>query len=368
MPAIAQGTSGIGSYEHHDDATVNERTAALAAGIEAGLTFIDAAELYGGGFAEEVVGRAIASVRDKVFLSSKFTPREDIEPSLARSLEGSLKRLKTDCIDLYQIHWPNPMLDLERIMKALYDALSRGKIRFVGVSNFPLQYFKDAQTFFKGKIVSNQVEYNLLDRSIEKDMLPYATRNKITVLAYSPLNQGRILSGDVQWTTLESIAEKHGKTVSQVVLRWLVSHGPIIPVVRSRQIAHVRDNAAALDFDLSAEEIAQITAFSPEPVVPVALSSIRLVAPPYREAYSSLEEAMANKADLIPSPASLARTMKETGKVKPIRLTATADTSGNYLYDIDQYDAMDQVKKYWAWKMIHGDTAPIPAFILPKKE
>jgi len=364
IPAIAQGTSGFGNYANADAAVVEERIAALRQGVEAGLTLIDTAELYGGGFSEEVVGKAIGGMRSKVIISSKFNPREDVAPAFERSLEGSLARLKTDYIDLYQIHWPNPFIPLEPVLEAIFQAIKKGLIRAVGVSNFPTQYMKDAQMVFEGTIVSNQFEYNLLDRSIEDDILPYCEKNNMTLLGYSPLNQGKVVGMEEHRVTLGAIAEKHEKTIAQVVLRWLVSHAPVVAMAKTKTQKYIEESVGAMDFDLSAEEVAQISALKAGKATPVPISSIRVVAPAHRKLCHTIEEAKENKDDLLPSPSALAQMYAETGFFKPIRLTRTADTSGRFLYDIDQYDVMDQVKKYWAWQIAKGKDEPIPAYIL----
>ena len=366
VPAIVQGTSGFGSYTNSDLETVQERIAALRHGIDAGLNFIDTAELYGGGFSEEVVSRAISGIRNKVIISTKFNSRPNVQPAFEASLQGSLKRLKTDYVDLYQIHWPNPSIPLEPILEALYQAFKKGLIRSVGLSNFPLQYLKDAQSLFKGSIVSNQFEYNLFDRSIESDLLPYCEKENISLLGYSPLNQGRIAGSDEQLVLLNQLSQKYSKTVSQIVLRWLVSHKPVIAITKTKSVAYIQDAIEALNFTLNLEDIEAISDLKKIEPVSVPLSSIRLVAPPHRKLPATVEEARENKEDLLPSPAALAQIYTETGSFKPIRLNLTQDTSGKFQYDIDQYDVMDQVKKYWAWKMVRGDE-PILAFILNKR-
>ncbi len=367
IPAIAQGTTGIGSYGRFNPDTVKERITVLKNGIDLGLTFLDTAELYGGGFVEEIVGEVITGIRDKIFLATKFNPKEHEAGSVFNSIENSLRRLKTDYIDLYQIHWPNPKIPIDEIMKALFKLTEMGKIRFVGVSNFSLGDFKSAQAFFNGKIVSNQVEYNLLDRSVENDFLPYCISQKVTLLAYSPLNQGRLFFDDVQEAVLVSMAKKYNKSVAQIVLRWLIEHVPVVAVTKTKNIDHLKENAASAEFDLETEDLVRITNFSSTNFIEVPTDKIRLCAINGRPVYTTIAEAKENRLDLIPSPINLAEMFKQGDFVRPIRLKPTKDATGKFLYDIDNYDTMDHVKKYWAWIIAFGNDKPIPAFILADK-
>lgn len=364
IPAIAQGTTNFGSYANFSTSVLSDRIKAIRYGIELGLNFIDTAELYGGGFSEEVVGQAIAGVRADVFVASKFNPKANVEASFTKSLEGSLKRLKTDYIDLYQIHWPNPFIPLDLIMEALFQATQRGYIRFVGLSNFPLQYVKAAQKFFKGKIVSNQIEYNLLDRNVEERILPYCEKEKMVLLAYSTLNQGRVFGTKASRRVIDEIARKHNRKASQIILRWLVSCPAVVAITKTKNISYIKESAESLNFNLDVDDLEKIRNLPQEEVKSVPLSMIRLIATPNRKIYGSLEEAVQNESDLIPSPAALSRIYLETGMTKPIRLNYTKDRTGRYLYDIDQYDVMDQVKKYWAWMIAYGEDKAIPAFII----
>jgi len=367
VSAIAQGTTGIGSYQYNNPDVVKERAAVLKCGIEAGLNFIDTAELYGGGFVEEIVGEVITGIRNKIFLASKFNPKEHETESVVHSLENSLRRLKTDYIDLYQIHWPNPSVPIDTTMQTLDKLMVAGKIRFVGLSNFSISDFKSAQDFFNRKIVSNQIEYNLLDRSAENDFLPYCISQKVTLLAYSPLNQGKLYFDDEQEAVLSSLAQKYEKTIAQIVLRWLIAHAPVVAVTKTKSIAHLKENAASAEFDMEEADLDRINHFSATNFIAVPTDKIRLGGITNRPVYTTLAEARENRLDLIPSPINLARLFKKDDFVRPVRLQPTKDTTGRFLYDIDTYDIMDHVKKYWAWIIAFGPEKPIPAYILREK-
>lgn len=364
IPAIAQGASRIGSYSNFNPDEVNNRIKAIRYGIEMGMNFIDNAELYGGGFAEEVVGRVIEGVREKVFLATKFNPRENVSESLTSSIENSLRRLKTDYIDLYQIHWPNPAISLEQTMLALSRLIEEGKVRFAGLSNFPVEDFMIAQSFFNCRLVSNQIEYNLLDRSAEDESLLYCRSQKVTLLAYSPLNQGIIFINDEQKRVLLSIAEKYGKTVPQVILRWLIKDPSVVVITRTKSIERVKENALSAEFELMEEDILKINELSKQNFIEVPVNSIRLNTSTDKAIYTSLGEAIENRLDLIPSPVNLARIISERKIIMPVRVHMAKAAVWDHTYDMDEYNIMDQVKKYWAWIIAYGYDKPIPVFVL----
>jgi aryl-alcohol dehydrogenase-like predicted oxidoreductase len=364
VSAIAQGTSGMGSYRRFNEDEVKNRIAILREGVDLGVNFIDTADLYGGGFAEEAVGRALEGIRDKVFLASKFNPRLPIAGSMKDALDASLKRLKTDFIDLYQIHWPNPTLAIGDIMRELSKFIDQGKIRYVGMSNFSLNDFIEAQSLFDKKIASNQMEYNLLNRSVEDDFLPYCERNNVVLLAYSPLNQGRIFCDDRQKSLLAELSKKYNKTLSQVLLRWLIAKAPVVVLTKTRRMANMKDNVAAADFHLEKKDERKIDELPLIKAVDVPIDSIRVSAVAGKLVYTTLEQALENRLDLLPSPVDMAKILKKEENIKPIRLRPTRDLSGRFLYDMDDYDLNDQIKKFWGWIIAYGDKTAIPAYIM----
>ena len=359
IPAIAQGTARMGTYDKHDPSAVRNRINLLREAIELGSNLIDTAELYGGGFAEEVVGRAIRGLRERVTLASKFNPKESVAEGVNESIENSLRRLGTDYIDLYQIHWPNPSVSIEQLMTALSGLVDQGKVRYVGLSNFSLDGLKTAQSVFDKHLVSIQVEYSLLDRSAEDAMIPYCTGNGLTVLAYGVFNQGNVPVRRDHEAVLMPMAEKYGRTVNQIVLRWLIHQTPVTAITKTQSLSRLRENIEAAEFDLEDSDIEAITGLSKENFDLVPLSRIRLNRHDER-VYSTLEAALENHLDLIPSPRNLARLVLEQGIVKPIRLRPLGHEEA---YELDSYDLMDQVKKYWAWTIAYGADTSIPAFV-----
>lgn len=226
----------------------------LRAGIALGANFIDTAESYG---TEEVVGQAIKGTREKVFLATKVSPRHFRRPDIIRAAEESLKRLKTDYIDLYQLHWPNYTVPIGETMAAMEGLVEAGKIRFIGVSNFSQNEMEKAQAALsKNRIVSNQVRYSLIDRTVEYDLLQYCEARQITVLAFSPLASGleNIQNFD-QRDILGSVARATGKSCAQVALNWCVYRKPVIAILKAAQVKHVEDSCGASGWRLAREQV-----------------------------------------------------------------------------------------------------------------
>ena len=244
-----------------------EAVEALILGLELGMTLVDTAEMYGAGHSEEVVSRALDRRRERVFVASKVSPSHFAYDDVLRSAKRSLERLKIKEMDLYQLHWPNPRVPIEETMRAMEKLVRDGIIRHIGVSNFSVTQMKEAQaSLSREQIVSNQVEYSLLDRSIEPDVLPYCQQEGVTVIAYSPLGKGRIPKGrGGSFKVLDEIAAKYGKSRSQVALNWLLNHESVVVIPKAIDKEHVRENAEVVGWRLSPEDSKKLaTAFAPE--------------------------------------------------------------------------------------------------------
>lgn len=348
FPALGQGAGGNGNY---DD---SRRIDILRQGIDLGMTLLDTAEIYRGGRSEEVVGQAIAGRREGVFVCTKVSPQNCRYEDVHKAFESSLRRLKTDYVDLYQIHWPNPSIPLEETISAMLALKSAGKVRHLGVSNFTLAEFCRARRIGGGQILSNQVEYNLVDRGIERELLPYAVEQQCLLIAYNPL-----LFSKSKLSVLQAIARRHNKSVCQVVLRWLIEHGNIIAIPRTMNPAHLRENAASADFDLDVPAYKEMDRAFEYRVINVPVGRIRVPPSSSETVYTNLEEALANKAEARPSPREIARDIRDCGVLKPVRLVPTADPSGRYLYDVAQGKM-----RYWGWVIVHGGESSIPAYVM----
>jgi len=344
VPAIGQGTMGIGGYFTEDSIRDDAYLDALKLGIECGMTLIDTAEAYGAGHSEKLVGRAVKDCRKDVFIATKVSPEHLTCDSVLKSAEGSLSRLQTDYIDLYQIHLPNPTVPLEETLRAMEKLIIDGKIRYVGVSNFSLKQLKAANRMFRDGIASTQIEYNLFDRTAEADIIPYCEQEGISIFAYSPLDQGRISSGSNQTRVMQEIAKKYNKTIAQIALKWLVSKPSVIAIPKAASTNHIKENASATDFGLAEEDIELISRTSTQPGISIPTDRIKVDR-------NGLDK-------FVPSPGELARDIRSGDTLKPIRVVKSKDPSGKY-----DYDLVEGKVRYWLWIMAHSGKIPIRALV-----
>lgn len=261
VSAVGQGTWYLGD----DREAREEEVAALRAGIEAGMNLVDTAEMYGGGRSERLVGEAIVPVRDQVYLVDKVLPSNASATGTIEACERSLRALGTDWIDLYLLHWPGPHPVAETVA-GLESLVQRGWIRAWGVSNFDPA---DLAGLPAAPLV-NQVLYNPSRRGVEVDLLPVHREAGITTMAYSPIEQGRLLADP----TLTAVAERHQVSVAQVLIAWAVREPGTIAIPKASSVAHAQQNAAALEVHLTAEDLAEIDAAFPAPGRPVPLEML----------------------------------------------------------------------------------------------
>jgi diketogulonate reductase-like aldo/keto reductase len=257
VPAYGQGTWHMGESRSR----LAEEAAALKLGIELGITLIDTAEMYGNGVAEEIVAQAMGGNRDKLFIVSKVLPYNASQKGTIEACERSLKRLKTDRIDLYLLHWRGSHPFAETL--AAFDRLQRdGKIRHHGVSNFDRGDMEEWARLDAGKaVVSNQILYNLTRRGPEWDVIPWCRERNISIMAYSPIEQGRMLGHKA----LAQIGARHGATPAQVALAWLLRQDGMIVIPKASRQEHVRENLGALDLKLTDADLADLDRAFPPP-------------------------------------------------------------------------------------------------------
>jgi diketogulonate reductase-like aldo/keto reductase len=244
---------GIGTWGYHGGPDL------LRAGVEWGAAFIDTAESYG---TEAVIGEALAGLRGRVFVATKVSAANFRPADLKRSADASLQHLRLDTIDLLQLHQPNPAVPIEETMGALEDLVAAGKVRFLGVSNFSVAQLQQAQqALANNAIVSNQVRYNLADRTIEKELLPYCQARGITVIAYSPLARSfdRIRDCDANGA-LDRLSKATGRSVAQIALNWCLCKDGVVVIPKSNSEEHLRDNCAASGWLLTAEQLGLLDA------------------------------------------------------------------------------------------------------------
>ena len=263
---LASGVSvprlGLGTWRMGESERLHEQeVAALKLGIDLGMTLIDTAEMYGDGGAERVVGQAVKGRRDEVFIVSKVLPQNSSRIGVIAACERSLKRLETGHIDLYLLHWRGAYPLRETL--AGFQALFRdGLIKAWGVSNFDVADMEELFALPGGdRSATNQVLYNLARRGIEADLLPWCRERRLPIMAYSPVDQGRILRD----RALARIAVRHGASPAQIALAWLLRRKDLMVIPKATDLEHVRENRAALDITLTKADLAELERSFPPP-------------------------------------------------------------------------------------------------------
>ena len=263
LPVLGQGTWGIGD----DRSRRQSEIAALRLGMDLGMTLIDTAEMYGEGGAEEVVGEAITDrAREEVFIVSKVYPHNATRRGVIEACTRSLRRLQTEYIDLYLLHWRGSV-PLSETLEGFQFLQETGSIRDFGVSNFDVSDMEEAFALPGGdQIATNQVLYNLMHRGIEYDLLPWCRQRHIPIMAYSPIGldsaeQKRVFGN----AAIKKIASKYNGTPAQIALAWLLRHEDVIVIPKSSRPEHIRDNRAALDIALTDQDLKELDQAFPPP-------------------------------------------------------------------------------------------------------
>ena len=266
IPSLGQGTWGMAEDARHR----KDEIAALRVGFDLGMTLVDTAEMYADGGAEALVGEAIAGRRDELFVVSKVLPENATRPGTVDACERSLRRLGTDRLDLYLLHWRGNV-PLEETLDAFAALVDSGKIRYWGVSNFDVVDMIELWGPAAGaEVATDQVLYNLTRRGIEYDLLPWCRNRNIPIMAYSPIEQGRLLGHK----ELKNVAARHDAKPAQVALAWLLRQDGVVAIPKAANVAHVRENHAASALRLTRDDLAALDRAFPAPTEPTPLAML----------------------------------------------------------------------------------------------
>lgn len=361
LPFVGQGM-GIGGHLAANAKYTIAHERSIMRGLELGMSFVDTAAIYGRGQAEELLGNILlhSKQREQVVVATKFSPEDNAPQSARRALEKSLRRLNSEYVDLYQMHWPNPLVPFEETIGAMVSFIKEGKVKSIGLCNCSLKQLKFAQKIAAPiKISTVQVEYNLFDRSVELQMLPYCAMHNMVLVGYSPLLQGGIANGVKQRACLEALANKYGCTPAQLTLRWLVEHKPVIVIPNSSTILHVEENAASADLDIEQEDFMLIDRVCSSSIQTIDVSEI-LVNDSGLQAYRTVEEALENRFGHSPSAAELAEEILQDEEFKPVRVRCLSADQKNSGFE---YLLLDGRSRFWAWIIAYGFEKPIPAYV-----
>jgi diketogulonate reductase-like aldo/keto reductase len=258
IPVIGQGSWNL----PESGAGLVKAKRALLRGIELGMTHIDTAEMYGSGRVEELLGEVLADVRDKVFLASKVLPSNASFEGTIAACERSCRRLRTDRLDLFMLHWPGAH-PIAETMRALETLVRQGKTRFIGVSNFEIDELREAQSHLTTeRLACNQVLYHLNERGVEHRLIPYCRENGIAVVAYTPFGRGRYARAKGA-SVLEEVARKRGVTARQAILAFLTRDPIVFAIPKASSVEHVGQNAAVAEVPLDDGDVEAIAAAYP---------------------------------------------------------------------------------------------------------
>ncbi len=262
IPVIGLGTWWIGGFMEADYSKDEESIDTIQSAIQMGYTHIDIAEIYGNWHTEELIGKSIQWInRSEVLITDKVSKHHLKYDDVIFAFSKSLERLRTDYIDIYLIHAPNPLIPIEETMNALDHLVEKNMIRYIGVSNFSVFQLQEAQKYTKNRIIVNQIPYSLATRNtdykwacqnMESQIIPYCQNQDIWVMAYRPIERWFLLQEN---STLDSLSLKYGKTKSQIALNWLISKANIVTLIKSESISHLEENLWALWWNLERDDI-----------------------------------------------------------------------------------------------------------------
>lgn len=351
VPAIWQGGSQVTRSE------IDVLAELWTSGVGLGIFALDTAELYGGGRSELIVGEVLRRVqRDGVFVATKVDARNLRYADVISACERSLKRMGTDYIDLYQIHWTSPVISLEETMSAMLALRRDGKIRRIGVCNCTLPKIKLCNELLSGELATVQMEYNLVNRACEREIFPYCCDQRIVPLAYSPLNDGGFHTRPI----LDVLSNKYEKTPQQITLNWVIRRYDVCAVVRTQSLAHSVENAQSSEWVMSNEDYARIDEEFREEIVKLKPSEISCRNTSFRTegggtAYQTREEAIENNRNMYPSPLELSTEVESTGELlKP--LFVVSNNGG--------YELLNGNIRYWAWVLAFGMDTEVDCVIV----
>ena len=331
--------------------TEQEQIRLIKKAIDLGINVFDTAEVYSEGRSEEILGKAIRGQREKVFISTKFSPHNTNYKSILQSCEMSLKRLKIDYINLYQIHWPFPNSNYE-ISRAYEKLIDQGKVLKVGVCNYHKKQIVELNSLLDKKLYSNQIEYNLFDRFAENKILEYCLENDMKIFAYSPLNKCRKLLDNV---LVVKFSKKYGKTPAQILLNWLTNKVNIIALPKTNNFNNLVSNSSANKFVMEEKDHAALEAEKWDvQLVDTKKIVVSVNGEDNRAVYTTLEQAKYNKLKFSPSPEELS-TMINEDDIKPVRLEYKESEKIFYL--------VEGRVRYWSWVIKNGFEKEIPSLI-----
>lgn len=322
------------------------------------VKFIDTSPVYGNGKSEKYIGKFLKSSRKNFFIATKIMPEMCWKNKVRVSVINSLKRLKTNYIDLLQIHWPNEMIPFEETINEMINLKKEGLIKNIGLCNFSYEQLRGIYNKFGPNTISSiQIEYNLFERSAEKKLIPFCMNKNILIIAYSPLAQGKIANGIKQLKLIDQLAKKYNCTSSQIVLSWISSKKKVIAIPNSSSEKNLINNFQSKKLKIIKEDLRRIDKVCMTKVKYINTRKIKVSNNYGRKVYKNLTEALKNKMKLTPSPLELSKEIKKGNFLKPVRLKKIK--RNNRL----SYDLIEGRLRYWSWVIAFGWRKGIPALV-----
>ena len=269
LPILGLGTWGMGGWRQPDTSEDKKWISSIETAIEHGITHIDTAAMYGDGHTERLVGEAIRNFdREKLFISTKVAGDKLQFADVIHSAEASCKRLKIKQIDLFLLHWPSNSVPLSQTISAVNHLLKEKKIRYFGLSNFPVKLIQEAELFSNSPVITNQIEYNLTtrnngayNRNIESEIIPYCLKKGISITAWRPVMKGK--ASELEHPLIEKLSKKYNKTTFQIALNWLLNKPMMLTIPKMSTQEHIIENIAATNFKMEDEDIKSLDALVP---------------------------------------------------------------------------------------------------------
>lgn len=351
---VALGMGGIFEGKEANQLSKADYISILAESVDLGFRLVDTAPAYAGGVSEEIVGEVARRRRSELVLATKVSPQNLDFQGVLKSVDESLTRLKTDYVDLLQVHWPNPMISLSETAEAMLTLIEAGKVRWLGVANFSTPELSQFSSLVPSEVlISSQVEMSAIDQFEVSRSLRWADDSSRVTLAYSPLGKGRLAQNTTIHAELSKIADRIGASLPQLLLLWLSRLGRVVPVVASRNLSHLRENLAFQEVSLSDEELQAVgRILEQDQVKYVVPSDIRVATDGDggRDVYLTRGQAIENSLGFSPSPEELAAQILNHPDIKPVRVQRRGET----LYLVEGR------VRYWAWVIAFGEGKRIP--------
>ena len=357
VSSLGIGTNGIGNFQNNSREKTHNRQRIYKFALEKGINLFDTAELYGEGYAEFILGETFKKKRGQIVISSKVNPDNCTNFGLKRSIKESLKRLETDYIDLYQVHWINPFIELEETFTTLEELVLAGYVRVIGVCNFSIPMVTQVSKYLKKvKISSNHIELNLFNQHEVLKNLNFYQENKISVIGYGVLNHLNLNFTKKQQEFLDGLQEEYNKTLSQILIRYFTSFENTILLSRTDNIEHLKNNLNSFDFNLTPKQRQRFYKLFQYKVQNIPIRKIKIP-----NQFTKNFEIFKNQDSLIPSPLIIAQSFVKYNYFKPLKLLEK-----NGYYYLDSYDFYGELKKYLAWKLLYDFSKPIPAIVIKR--